>query len=73
MSSVHPTIRNADVVETPCVAVCEIDDASGLCRGCHRSLAEIATWGAMSSAERQRIIRGLPERGGGASRKVGAG
>lgn len=73
MPSVHPTTRKADVIETPCVAVCEIDDTSGLCRGCHRSLVEIAKWGAMSPAERQRIMQSLPERGTLVSRKVSAG
>jgi hypothetical protein len=30
--------------------------------GCGRSLEEIARWGGLSEAERQEIMRGLPQR-----------
>ncbi len=29
---------------TPCIHVCVMDEATGLCRGCHRSAAEICRW-----------------------------
>jgi predicted Fe-S protein YdhL (DUF1289 family) len=47
---------------TPCIKVCVIDAATGLCTGCGRSLAEIAGWTAMTDGERQRIMRDLPVR-----------
>jgi predicted Fe-S protein YdhL (DUF1289 family) len=50
------------VIETPCIKVCVIDPANGLCKGCGRSLDEIARWGSMTSDERQRIMEGLEER-----------
>ncbi|MBI3132405.1 MAG: DUF1289 domain-containing protein [Acidobacteria bacterium] len=28
---------------TPCIHVCEMDE-EGLCKGCHRSAAEICRW-----------------------------
>lgn len=49
-------------METPCVNVCMLDDASGLCVGCGRSGAEIAGWVDMSPAERRAIMAALPER-----------
>ena len=49
-------------LETPCVNVCMLDDASGLCVGCGRSGAEIAGWVDMSPAERRAIMAALPER-----------
>lgn len=49
-------------METPCVDVCEIDAESGLCRGCGRTIAEIAGWASMSSAERRRIMAELADR-----------
>jgi predicted Fe-S protein YdhL (DUF1289 family) len=49
-------------METPCVEICEIDRASGLCRGCARTIAEIAAWTSMSSAERRRIMSELADR-----------
>ncbi len=39
-----------------------IDAASGLCRGCGRTLEEIARWGGMTDSERHAIMDGLKER-----------
>ena len=50
------------MISSPCTKVCTIDAASRLCMGCGRSLEEIARWGGMSEAERQQIMRALPER-----------
>jgi predicted Fe-S protein YdhL (DUF1289 family) len=49
-------------VSTPCIEVCVIDPASGLCEGCGRTLAEIAQWGRLSEAERLAIMAVLEER-----------
>jgi len=49
-------------METPCVDICQIDGATGLCRGCGRTVAEIANWASMSSAERRRIMSELADR-----------
>jgi len=50
------------LISTPCIKVCVMDSASGLCTGCGRTLDEIARWGSMSESERQTIMRGLPAR-----------
>ncbi|MBV8976433.1 MAG: DUF1289 domain-containing protein [Alphaproteobacteria bacterium] len=50
------------LIQTPCVKVCEIDRTGGLCKGCGRSLDEIARWGSMSDAERARIMAALAQR-----------
>ena len=49
-------------IASPCVRICVVDGASGLCVGCLRTLGEIAGWGGFSEAERAEIMRGLPER-----------
>jgi predicted Fe-S protein YdhL (DUF1289 family) len=49
-------------METPCIDVCEIDEVSGLCIGCGRSIEEIASWSEMSSPERRTIVAILPAR-----------
>lgn len=54
MSSVEPG--------SPCTAVCVLDSDSGLCRGCFRTLAEIAAWSSLERAEKQRILGELPAR-----------
>lgn len=33
-----------------------MDPQSGHCRGCHRTLEEIARWGEMSDAERESVL-----------------
>jgi predicted Fe-S protein YdhL (DUF1289 family) len=58
------------LIESPCNKVCVINEATGLCRGCCRTLDEIARWGTMSDAEREEVIRKLAER---ASRTAQAG
>jgi uncharacterized protein len=50
------------MIETPCIKVCTMDGASGLCNGCGRTLDEIARWSSFSDAERRAIMRSLPER-----------
>lgn len=50
------------MIESPCINICVIDRREDLCVGCYRSLDEIATWGAMSSAERQAVMARLPNR-----------
>jgi predicted Fe-S protein YdhL (DUF1289 family) len=49
-------------IETPCEQICIVDQPSGLCRGCGRSLAEIGRWAAYSDGERSRIMDELPRR-----------
>lgn len=49
-------------METPCIQVCEIDSDTGVCRGCGRTLAEIAQWSSMGASERRRIMAELPAR-----------
>ena len=47
---------------SPCIGVCIIDPASGFCRGCARTIGEIAGWLDFSAEERQRILAALEER-----------
>jgi predicted Fe-S protein YdhL (DUF1289 family) len=49
-------------LETPCIDVCEMDGASGLCLGCGRTIHEIARWAGMSPEERRAIMAVLPAR-----------
>jgi predicted Fe-S protein YdhL (DUF1289 family) len=50
------------LIASPCIKVCVIDAASGLCAGCGRSLDEIALWGGMTEARRLAIMATLSER-----------
>ncbi|MFC7703680.1 DUF1289 domain-containing protein [Plastorhodobacter daqingensis] len=54
--------RQRDQMESPCVKICVIDPAHGLCTGCLRSLDEIAAWSRLSADERRAIMAALPAR-----------
>ena len=49
-------------LESPCVKVCQYDQALGLCVGCFRTLDEIGRWGMMMADERRRVMDELPHR-----------
>ena len=49
-------------VVTPCIKVCFMDEASGLCLGCLRTLDEIGGWTSYSDAVRARLMDELPAR-----------
>lgn len=49
-------------MRSPCINVCVLDEESGLCRGCLRTLEEIGNWRLYSPAERERIIDALATR-----------
>jgi predicted Fe-S protein YdhL (DUF1289 family) len=49
-------------MKSPCIKVCQMDPACGVCVGCCRSLDEIARWGGMSETERDKIMSDLGER-----------
>jgi len=49
-------------IESPCIGVCVIDEASGLCEGCLRTLHEIAIWGSSSAEQRQAVLARIESR-----------
>jgi predicted Fe-S protein YdhL (DUF1289 family) len=49
-------------VPSPCINVCRIDEASGWCEGCLRTLDEIAAWATLDDASKRRVWKRLRER-----------
>lgn len=47
---------------SPCISVCRIDEVSGLCLGCLRSLDEIAAWSSLSPPARRGVWQTIAER-----------
>jgi uncharacterized protein len=47
---------------SPCIKVCEMDAATGWCRGCARRLDEIAGWGGAPVERQRQILAQLPAR-----------
>jgi hypothetical protein len=55
-----PLLRAA--VPSPCVSVCRMDERSGWCEGCLRTLDEIAAWSVLDDAAKRAVWKTLPQR-----------
>ncbi|MEI8036298.1 MAG: DUF1289 domain-containing protein [Betaproteobacteria bacterium] len=42
-------------MSSPCISLCEIENTTGFCRGCARTLHEISFWTRYSPEERKAI------------------
>lgn len=49
-------------VASPCVSVCTMNEQTGLCNGCLRTLDEIAHWGLYDDDEKRAVWAQLAER-----------
>ena len=56
-----------EIIESPCISVCEMNPAHQFCRGCWRTIEEIEDWEAYDEEKRLEIIRQLH------SRRIAAG
>lgn len=63
MSTMQPLINLHDAqahhggagVPSPCVSICELDVARSRCKGCYRTLQEIAAWGSLDDDEKRAV------------------
>jgi predicted Fe-S protein YdhL (DUF1289 family) len=49
-------------VPSPCINICRIDEASGWCEGCLRTLDEIAAWATLDDTGKRCIWQQLSGR-----------
>ena len=49
-------------VPSPCISVCVMDGASGLCQGCWRTLDEIAAWSTLPDAGKRAVWARIAQR-----------
>ena len=47
---------------TPCTGVCVMDETSGLCKGCLRTIDEIADWSLASESRKRQVWIALEQR-----------
>jgi hypothetical protein len=50
------------MIESPCIKVCTLDRKTRICKGCHRTIDEIAAWIYMEDPERAALLAVLAER-----------
>ncbi|WP_300454826.1 DUF1289 domain-containing protein [Accumulibacter sp.] len=49
-------------VASPCINICRMDDDTGFCRGCFRTIEEIAAWSGSSNDRRWQILLAVERR-----------
>jgi predicted Fe-S protein YdhL (DUF1289 family) len=47
---------------SPCINICQMDQDSGLCVGCYRTIEEISAWSRASDDEQRRITTKVLQR-----------
>jgi len=47
---------------SPCISICQMDAASGVCLGCYRTRKEIALWRDMSADAQRDLLEALNDR-----------
>ena len=50
------------MVTSPCINICKMDSASGLCRGCLRTIDEITLWSRADESARSDILVAVAKR-----------
>lgn len=54
-SRVPAAVAQTGAMPSPCVSVCAMDAATGLCGGCLRQLDEIASWSRMDDDDKRDV------------------
>ena len=47
---------------SPCIRLCQLDEASGMCLGCKRTMKEITQWASYDDKHKRKILRDLRKR-----------
>jgi predicted Fe-S protein YdhL (DUF1289 family) len=49
-------------VPSPCISVCQVDNATGCCIGCFRSIDEIRDWPILTAEQKHAVLARIAER-----------
>ena len=50
------------MIASPCINVCKMDEQTGLCSGCFRTIEEIAAWAGIDDSCRLAILAAVARR-----------
>ena len=50
------------MIASPCINVCKMDEQTGLCSGCLRTIDEIARWSSIDDSRRLSILAAIAKR-----------
>jgi predicted Fe-S protein YdhL (DUF1289 family) len=59
--SANKSTQSAEVA-SPCINICKINERSGLCDGCWRTLDEIIVWSKASNNDKTHILQKVEQR-----------
>lgn len=45
-----------EAVASPCIGICSMDQVSGLCLGCYRTIDEIRAWREMLEVDKRQLL-----------------
>jgi predicted Fe-S protein YdhL (DUF1289 family) len=62
-----PFGNRVELLPSPCVSLCRMNEARGLCQGCLRSIDEIIAWGRADEAYKRGVWLAIAERAKNAS------
>jgi predicted Fe-S protein YdhL (DUF1289 family) len=62
-SQAQHAVDGGTPVPSPCINVCRMDAATGLCAGCLRTLDEIAAWSRLDDDDKRAVWAALATRG----------
>jgi uncharacterized protein len=49
-------------VQSPCIGVCSMNDSTGCCHGCYRTIEEIQNWWDLDNQQKQAVVLEAAER-----------
>ena len=49
-------------VQSPCIGVCSMDDSTGFCLGCYRTMDEIQQWWDLDNVAKTSVVQKASER-----------
>jgi predicted Fe-S protein YdhL (DUF1289 family) len=49
-------------VPSPCISVCQMEEATGLCLGCRRTIDEIRDWIILTPDQKHAVLARIAER-----------
>ena len=49
-------------ISSPCIGVCSMDDLTGFCQGCYRTIDEIQAWWEMDDQQQKETINKAAQR-----------
>ena len=50
------------MIASPCINICKMDEQTGLCSGCFRTIDEIAAWAGIDDSRRLSILAAVARR-----------